>query len=157
MDATLDTFGNRVQERYNVILTEPYFESRLRAFDRNLKLCFDQVRKRWTVLEKAYDRPGYNVLIVAEDEQGNPKPLGEWVFNKLWVCRKRWEEKSQMGADAWFRKLILQADCEVKEIEQKGSEDSQAMLREDITQWRKCSKELQNLPVADAKAGYRKI
>lgn len=157
MENGLDTFGNNVRERYSLLLTEPYFEQRLKAFDPNLRLTFDQIKKRWTILEKAYDRPGFNVLIVAEDAEGNPKPLGDWVFNKLFVWRKKWEEKARMGADRYWENLVAQSVQQQTEIEDKISEDHQAMLREDITQWKKCSKELQGLPVSDATAGYRKI
>lgn len=157
METGLDTYGNNIRERYNLILTEPYFERRLKAFDPNLRLTFDQIKKRWTILEKAYDRAGFNVLIVAEDEQGNPKPLGDWVFNKLFVWRKRWEAKAAMGAEKYWENLVAQAVQQEFEIEARSSDDHQALLREDVTQWKKCSKELQGIPVSDATAGYRKI
>ncbi len=157
MENGVDTFGNNVKERYSLILTEPYFEQRLKAFDPNLRLCFDQVKKRWTILERAYDGSGFKSLIVAEDDQGNPKPLGEWVFNKLFVWRKRWEAKAAMGADDWFQDLVAQAISQQAEIDARSSDNHQAMLRDDVTQWRKCSKELQGLPASDATAGYRKI
>ena len=156
MDLTIDTHGQRISEKYNVLLTQPFFEQRLKAFDPNLRLVFDQTKKRWTILEKERGGPGFKILIVAQEDNGDPKPLGEWVFNKLFVWRKKWEEKADMGVDAWFKKLVYEADIEKNLIEEKASEEHQAMLRDDINQWRKVSRELQNLPTSDVTAGYAK-
>jgi len=151
-----DTFGQEIEQTYSVILTDPNFERRLKAFDPRLKLMFDQGSKRWIVLEWAYDNSGWNRILVAEDKEGNPKPLGEWVFNRLFVYRQRYEAKRDIGVDQWFKNLVYEADKEKEKKSENWSDNHQAMLREDITQWRKASKELKNEPIADATAGYPK-
>lgn len=133
------------------------FERRLKQFDPRLKLMFDQQSKRWVILEQSYDNSGWNCILKAEDKNGNEKPLGEWVFNVLYVKRHNWEEKQRMGASRWLEELKYKAN-KFKEKERSSiSDDHQAMLRDDVMQWRKASKELQGLPVSDATAGYRKV
>ncbi len=157
MLSNLDTLGRKVEQTYSRIITDPTFENRLRAFDPKLKLMFDQGTKKWTILEWAYDNSGWNIILVAEDSKGEAKPLGEWVFNKLYVWRKKWEEKAQVGADKFLDNLIVEAAVQKEQMRQAASDDHQAMLKDDIIQWRKVSKELNNQPVNDATAGYRKI
>lgn len=148
-----DTHGQKISETYRVI-SEPSFERRLKAFDPRLKLMFDQKKERWVILEAAYDNSGWNIILKAEDRNGNPKPLGEWVFNSLYVKRKRWEALNAMGAEKWLQNLKDQAlDWRASES-RKISEDHQAQIRDDIWQWRRAAKEIQNLPTADAKPHF---
>lgn len=155
--SSIDTYGQRIEENYSVILTDPSFERRLQAFDPNLRLMFDQARKRWIVMEWALDNSGWNCLIIAEDSKGDPKPLGEWVFSKLFVKRHNYELKKQLGADGYFNNLLAQAHEQQEQMAASASDDNQAMIREDITQWRKAAKEIEKGVAADATAGYRKF
>lgn len=152
-----DVCGQNIAENYSVILTDPTFEARLKAFDPNLVLKFHKGLRRWMVLERLHDNSGLKPLIIAEDERGNPKPLGEWVFNKLFVFACKHEEKIRRGVTNWFKDIIYEADKQREKIEENVSDDHQAQLREDVMQWRKVSKELKNEPVSDATAGYQKL
>jgi len=152
-----DGAGNLIGKTYSLILQDPFFERKLKSFDPNLRLSFDQVRRKWVVLEAAPDRSGWNIIITCEDDSGNPKAPGEWVLNRLFVYRQRYEAKKQVGVDEWFKRLKAQADANVLNEEEKISDDHRARLREDVVQWRKAAKELDNLPASDATAGYRKV
>lgn len=151
-----DVLGRKFGDRYSLILTDPNFERRLRAFDPNLKLMFDQVKKRWTVLEWAPDNSGWNIILVAEDNDERAKALGDWIFNRLYVYRHRYEARRQ-DPNSFFRGLMDETDRQQTEIDRKSSDDHKHILKDDISQWRKASKELRNRPVSDAVAGYRKI
>lgn len=149
--------GEIVEERFSTILTDPTFEKRLKAFDSRLKLMFDQRKKRWVVLEWAYDNSCYNIILVCEDENKNPLPVGEWVFNTLVAYRRRWENKKTSGANCWLDQLAYEAKCQKEKIVKNVSDDNQARIKEDITQWRKASKSIYSGCGSDAIAGYRKI
>ncbi len=146
-----------IERECSTLLTDPTFEKRLKNFDPRLKLIFDQLKKRWVIVEWALDNSGWNVILTAQHEDGTPKPLGEWVFNCLWVYRQRHEKKQNMGLDNWLHSMRDEADAQRTAIEESVSDDHKAMLREDVTQWRKVSKELDNMPPSDATAGYPKI
>lgn len=151
-----DTYGRDIKEAYRII-ENPSFERRLKAFDPRLKLMFEQKSKRWVIMEAAYDNSGWNVILKAENKDGSEKPLGEWVFNALFVKRRNWEVKAAQGATRWIDDLKYQAEKQKQIITKNISQEHQEMLREDVLQWRKASKELQGLPIADATAGYRKV
>jgi len=152
-----DRAGNLIGKTYSLILQDPFFEKKLKNFDSNLKLTFDQIQRKWVVLENAPDGSGWNVIITCEDEHGNPKAPGEWILNRLYVYRQRYEAKKKMGVDEWFRHLKAQVDANIQSEEEKISDESRARLRDDVVQWRKAAKELDNLPASDATAGYRKV
>lgn len=154
---TQDRAGQLIGETYSTVLQDPFFERKLKGFDPNLRLVFDQIRKKWVVLEAALDGSGWNIILTCEDEKGNSKAPGEWVMNRLFVYRQRYEEKQRMGVDNWFERLKSDLDAHVAKEEQKISDEYQARLREDVVQWRKAAKELDNLPPSDATAGYRKV
>lgn len=151
-----DTYGRPINGTYQVI-SDPSFERRLHAFDPRLKLMFDQVSKRWVILEQAYDNSGWNVILKAENKDGTERPLGEWVFNSLYVKRHNWEHAAKVGAAKWIDDLKYQLEKKREKEREKFSDDHKAMLRDDVLQWRKAAKELQGLPVSDARAGYRKV
>lgn len=148
-----DTYGRPIAQAYRIL--DHAFEQRLKAFDPELRLMFDQGKKRWVILQPKGSF--WDVLIVAEDKDGNELPLGEWVFNKLFVYRHNAEVKHSMSPDRYLDHLIYQArqnfDAELKNI----SDDNQALLREDRNVWRRGARELDNLPTSDVTAGYRKI
>ena len=153
----IDTFGHKISESYTRVLVDPFFERRLKLFDPNLCLMFHRFRERWMVLEKSPAGVGYNIIIVAEHpDTKHPRPLGDWVFEKLYKYRQMHDLKMKRGVNNWFKDLESQAFSQKNEIEQKISSDHQDMIKDDLLQWKKISKEYQNLPVSDAKAGYPK-
>lgn len=162
MQNHVDKNGAVIGERYSVILHDAEFEKKLQWFDPNLKLLFDHIDKRWKILEREIgqpkdERPRWNLIFTAQDEHGNPKQLGDWVINKLFVMRLEHEKKIKVGVDAWMNDLAYQAQKQREEIEEKASDNSRAQLREDVLQWRKAAKELDGLPTSDVTAGFRKV
>lgn len=154
----LDTYGRPACREYTFgkILLDHSFERRLKLFDPSLKLVYDNSRQRWTVLEWALDNSGWNVLITAEDDEGNEKPLGEWVFNKLWVWRKRAEERNKKGVDYWLRELRdARNELETKTFEEH-SKEAQYKICNNINRFRKAIKKMNNEPASDVTAGYPK-
>ncbi len=139
-----------------MILTDPYFENRLKMFDPSLRLIFDQTKRRWTILEKAHDNSGWNCILVAEDSRGEPKPLGEWVFNRLFVYRNNYEAKRDGRVDNWLKRFQYEEELQKQKIQQALADDSEAGIREDISQWRKELSGFLGKPRSDAIAGYRK-
>lgn len=152
-----DRAGNLIGKTYSLILQDPFFEKKLKNFDPNLKLSFDQLQRKWVILEAAPDGSGWNIIITCEDEHGNAKAPGEWILNRLFVYRHRYEEKKKMGIDQWFKRLKADLDANIQKEEDKISDESQARLRDDVVSWKKAAKELDNLPPSDATAGYRKV
>ena len=152
----LNTHGEDVSTTYSTILADPFFEKRLATFDPHLKLMFDQVRHCWCVLEWALDDSGWNIVLVCKDRDGNPKAPGDWVFDRLWIMRNNCEEKKRMGATNWLNSLKAKAEENTAREKAAVSDDHQAMLREDVLQWRKVRREMKNEPVSDATAGYPK-
>lgn len=152
----LDTYGQRIDQAY-LVITDPFFERRLKAFDPALKLSFDQMSKRWVILEKAPDGSGFNCIIKAEYPDKTERPLGEWVFEKLHKYRQIYELKVKMGASQWLDDLKRQALENRQKEEEKISLEHQALIRDDLISWRKASRELQNMPTSDITAGYRKV
>ncbi len=138
-----------------LIIADPYFEARLKSFDPNLELVFDQSKRRWTILEKALDNSGYNIILRLEDDQGEPKPFGEWVFNKLFVFRARQEEKARVGVVRWLNDFDYQAERQKAEILRKSSQETIDKGKDDWTLWKKACAEFTNSPVSDVTAGYQ--
>lgn len=154
-----DTYGRPSCKVYNFgkILLDSNFEKRLKLFDPNLKLVFDQARQRWTILEWALDNSGWNILIRAEDDQGNEKPLGEWVFNKLFVWRHNQEEKARKGVDQWIKDTDYECDRQKEAILRNHSNNFRAHIVEDINEFRRGFKIMNNESPADVTAGYPKV
>lgn len=150
-----DRFNRKFGERYSLILTEPDFERRLKNWDPNLKLMFDQHSKRWCILEWSSDNSGWNLLMKAEDEEGNPTPLGDWVFNKLYVWRDRWLYKMH-NPDQFLDDMIYKAQCEQESISNNISDNNKHLLLHDRNDWRRAARELKNFPTSDVTAGYPK-
>ncbi len=152
----IDVAGKHLGETYSLILQDSTFEKRLHRFDPNLKLMFDQQKRKWCILQKGEDGRHWNLLLTAEDNEGNPKPLGEWIFNKLFVWRHNHEVKMR-NPDQWCRDMQWKAEWEESVIETKMSLNHQDMLKDDIISWRKANRELKNQPSSDVTAGYPKI
>lgn len=151
-----DRLGRKFGDTYSLILTEPDFERRLQSFDPNLKLMFDQVSKKWRVLEWAPDNSGWNIILTAEDANGNPKPLGDWVFTRLYVYRHNYEIRHN-NPSQFFDDLIYEADRQENEIETKSSIDHMYQLLDERNEWRRAARELSGRPTSDVTAGYPKI
>jgi hypothetical protein len=151
----LDTYGRQVDEVY-AIISDPTFERRLKDFDPRLKLMFDQESKRWMILEWAYDNSGWNIILKAEDRDGKPKALGDWVFNKLFVYRQNWLTKAEKGADRWLEDMAEECRNIKAEKERKVSEVGQEKILDDINEWRRGARELDGRPTSDVTAGYPK-
>ena len=151
-----DTYGQNIESTY-LVLGDPTFERRLKQFDPRLKLMFDQNLKRWVVLEEAYDGSGWNCIIKCQNPDKSPRPVGDWVFEKLHKYRQVYEFKVRQGIDNWLHGLRRELEYQQQIESEKASREHQDMLRDDLTQWRKASKELQGMPANDATAGYRKV
>lgn len=149
-----DKLGRKFGERYSTILTDPTFERRLKLFDPSLKLMFDQVKKRWRILEWAPDNSGWNILMTAE-ENGEPRPLGEWVFNTLYVWRHNYNLKRDNPEQYWNDLMHTQKE-QVSQLEAKHSDDGKHRILEERNEWRKAARELKNFPKSDVTAGYPK-
>lgn len=152
---SLEINGGVTKENYTRILTDPSFGRRLKAFDKNLELFFDNGKKKWVVME-AVSNGTWNLIVTCEHEDGTPKPVGDWIFNRLFVFRARQEAKQQVGVDTWLKQMRAQVELQDEMEQQKLSDNHQAHLREDVIQWRKGSYEMKGKPKSDAIAGYRK-
>lgn len=155
----LDTYGQVASRTYTFgkLLLDSSFEPRLKRVDPNLKLVFDNTSSCWTILEWALDNSGWNVLLRAKDEEGNDKPFGEWVFNKLWVWRKNAEEKARVGVTKWMDNLDYEADRQKVQILKGHSREFQGRIVDDINEFRKGFKIMNNEAPSDVTAGYPKI
>jgi hypothetical protein len=137
------------------ILKDSSFEERLRVFDPNLKLHFDGNLRRWVILEPVRGTKYYNSVLVCEDKQGQPKPLGEWILNTLYVKRKNYES---MRDNPNFREDAYKQN--IAENENK----KQILTKEAIYGWRQFDNEVERIfckitkmPVSDVTAGYNKV
>lgn len=154
----LDTHGRPACKQYSFgKILNASFERRLKSFDPNLKLVFDQTKQRWTILEWALDNSGWNIIIRAEDEHGNEKPLGEWVFNKLWVWRNQGEERNRIGAGRWLDNFDYEAEKQKTQILESHSREFRGRIVDDINQFRKALKIANNEAPSDVTAGYPKV
>jgi hypothetical protein len=82
------------------------FQARLRAFDETLivawhKSPFSKKPGRWKIERCVKHRPGGGphdhvcdraYIMMCQDAEGIPMPLGEWVFEKLREMRHNWEQ-----------------------------------------------------------------
>lgn len=151
-----DVLGNKLGQVYSTILTDPTFERRLKAFDPNLKLLFDQKKKKWTILENAPDGSGWNKILVSEDDRTKePKAVGEWIFERLWEFRNMYEHRHK-NPNQYFNDLMYRADQQATEIQRQGSINHKNKLLDDRNEWRRAARELKNLPKSDVTAGYPK-
>lgn len=137
------------------ILPDADFERRLKRFDSRLGLVFDQMTHKWVIVEAAYDNSGFNIVLVCEHENGDPKPLGEWVFNKLYVMHQKWLQKKNVGADKHFENMIDEAKKQKADMEKKADSDNIDMIKDDRNLWRKAARELNGEPTSDVTAGYQ--
>lgn len=151
-----DALGGRPDKDYDLQIVDPNFVNRLKMFDENLKLVFDKRIDKFRILEWAPDGSGWNILLTLEDSEGNPKPMGEWVFNILYVWRKRWEMKMEMGTERFFDQMSYDADNLFEKEKAKVDDLSDEIMKEESLTFDKASREINNLPTSDATAGYAK-
>lgn len=156
MEFYSDRIGNELGKTYSTVVVNPYFEKRLKNFDSSLKLLFDQLKKKWVILEWAPDNSGWNIIYTAEDDFGNAMPLGEHVFEHLHDMRRKYALRFQ-DPNAYFDSLIAESERQKAEIERKSSEAHKTQLLDDVNDWRRANRELKNLPTSDVTAGYNKI
>ena len=152
-----DVLGNKLGKDYSMILTDPTFERRLKAFDPNLKLLFDQNKKKWTILEYERDNTGkWRILLRSEDDvTKKPIPVGDWIFERLLEFRNMYEHNA-INSDQHFRDLTYKADMQMVELETKSSINHMHQLLDDRNEWRRAARELKNFPKSDVTAGYPK-
>lgn len=155
-DCNVDRFGNQFGKDYSLILTDPSFERRLRSFDSNLKLMFDQNKKRWVVLEWAPDGSGWNRILLCEDDFGNPQPVGDWIFGILRDYREQYDLKHK-NFNAWWLGLEYQRNQNEINADSSWAKSSREYVKDDMISWKKAYRELNNLPSSDVTAGYRKV
>lgn len=155
----LDTYGNPACRVYNFgkILLDTSFERRLKSFDPNLKLVFDNTRQRWTILEWALDNSGWNIIMRGEDDDGNEKPLGEWMLNKLYVWRHNNTTQRDVGIEQWVKDSDYEMEKQKTAILAGHSREFRGRIVDDINDFRRGYKSMMNEPTSDVTAGYAKI
>lgn len=152
-----DQTGRELNKHYSTtLLVDPAFERKLQAFDPDLKLIFDQTKKRWVILQWTGDPYNWAHIMTLEDEHGNPLPFSDMILNKLYVWRHRAEVRNQ-DPMKWFRGLTAEAERQKDEIDSRVSQDNQYRLKNDILQWRKAARELQGMPGNDITAGFANV
>lgn len=113
------------------------FQEQLRRFDPDLYVVWHKsphTRQagRWKIERCAKHRPDggpHNHLCVrvyimmCQDEEGTPVPLGEWVFNKLREMRANWE---RLGGDSerGIRNALAESDRIEEEVAKKREASS---------------------------------
>lgn len=145
-----DIFGHE----YTRIIKDPTFEARLKNFDPNLRLLFDQTDKRFKILEKRPDNSGWNIIVsLLPGEE-----LDQNILNLLWTRRKEYQDKNISEKPlAWHKSFISEANNIRSKIDSKSSENHKHRLMDDRISWRKAAREIRNFPASDVTAGYPKI
>lgn len=116
------------------------FQKRLQAFDRDLLIVWHHPphwpksrRGVWKVERctrhygKGFDLAGRPVhdhtcdrvyILMCQDEDGTPKPLGDWIFEKLREMRQNWE---RLGGDTeqGIQNALRESDQIEQEMQQK--------------------------------------
>lgn len=135
------------------------FQKRLQAFDRDLLIVWHQPphwprnrRGVWKVerctrhFGKGFDLSGCPVhdhtcqrvyILMCQDEEGTPKPLGDWIFEKLREMRHNWEA---LGGDT--EQGVKNALRESDRIEQQMTEKREAQSA-DVKEHNRKDKRLQ--------------
>lgn len=134
----------------NLMIVDPGFLRKLKAFDPLLDCVFYKHLERWVI--RGFDQYGRCVqpyLLILEDEKTKEaKPFGDWVLNVLHVWRQRAMERDH-NIDAYVRKQEAEEQRQREYIEKCVSDDHQAQLKDDILQWRRAAQEINNLPTSD--------
>lgn len=155
MEFIKDQLGKEIRKDY-LILTEPDFERRLKAFDPGLKLLFDQTTERWVILQWTGNARSWFKVMTLQDADGTPRRPGDWVFNVLYVYRQRAIQRDREGG-SFFDNLMKEANNQALKIREKVSDENRHRIRDDITSWRKIARIMDNRPTSDVTAGYAKV
>lgn len=125
------------------------FQNKLQDFDRDLLIAWHRPphwprsrRGVWKVERCTRHYAGYDFsgrpkhdhtcqrvyVLMAQDEDGTPMPLGEWVFEKLRQMRANWE---RLGGDTkrGVRNALAESDRIEQELESKREADREDMIR----------------------------
>ena len=142
-------------QHFHIILTDESFERRLRsAFGNHLSIVFDKMRERWVVLEEALDNPAeVNLLLVAEDDFGNPRPLGEWVFHTL----RTWQDRADRRRANFNQHILLmdnEEEAQQRLIQQQVDETGEYFHRHNHREWNRIFESLNNNPVSHYVQGH---
>jgi hypothetical protein len=150
MEKITDFFGHE----YTRIIKDPAFETRLKNFDPNLRLMFDQTDKNFKILERRTDNSGWNIIVSLQPGE----ELDDNIMNLLWVRRQQFlQKKIDKNPKIWFDNFLQESENVRQKLDDKSSQDHRYRLAEDRNEWRKAWRELNNMPAADVTAGYRKI
>lgn len=155
-ECNFDRLGNEFGKEYCLILRDPVFEGKLKSFDPNLKLCFNKEAKRWGILEWALDHSGWNLIYVFEDDFGNPMPVGDWVFEHLKDMQET-NSKLRSNPDLFFKQTYDQYELVRNQKEKEIETLTRDQLIDQSLRIKKGLREINNQPVSDVTAGYRKI
>lgn len=122
------------------------FQRRLQSFDPDLLVVWHQspfVKQagRWKIERCVRHHAGFDLsgrplhthicervyILMCQDEEGTPKPLGEWIFEKLREMRSNWEA---LGGDTerGVKNALAASDDVEQEREQKRELDTQDVL-----------------------------
>lgn len=138
------------------IMPDSTWDMRLKAFDPNLRLVFDQLTKRWKIIENALDGDGVNIVLTLEDCEGNAQPFGEWIFGALRDFRnKAYEAKRNL--DQFLLGEENEAQRQRSEMERKCDEIGDYFAKHEKREYGKIMNLLRGDPVSDISAGFRKI
>lgn len=150
--------GRRTDETFSsYYIADPYYVQQLKMFNSNLDLSFNHLKQRWEVIEFARDGSGVGEVFLLEDEEGNPKQFGNWVFAKLSQMQANTENIVRVGADNWLKNVKNEEDRIAESNEEKIGKNNVERMKEDRPQWRRFFMKALNLPYADATAGYPKL
>lgn len=124
------------------------FQRRLQDFDRDLLITWHRPphwprsrRGVWKVERCATHHGGFDFqgrpkhshvcqrfyVLMAQDEEGTPMPLGEWVFEKLREMRQNWERLGG-NTERGVRNALAESDAIEKELEAKREAATRDMI-----------------------------
>ncbi len=124
------------------------FQRKLQDFDRDLLITWHRPphwprsrRGVWKVERCANHHAGFDLsgrpqhthvcervyVLMCQDEEGTPMPLGEWIFEKLREMRQNWERLGG-NTERGIRNALAESDAIEKELEAKREASSADMI-----------------------------
>jgi hypothetical protein len=114
------------------------FQRRLQQFDRDLIVCwhkspFSRQPGRWKIercvrhIGQGFDLSGRPLhdhtcdrvyILMCQDDEGTPIPLGDWLFTKLREMRANWEARGG-DTERGIRNALAESDALDQELAQK--------------------------------------
>lgn len=149
-----DGLGKEAGKHYDFTQVHPDFKRRLTLYDPCLVIAFDKTCSKHCVIERLPNGT-FNKIFYLQNTRGEPVPPGEWVFHRLDKCRRLADEINR-NPDAYLQNLMNRNEYVDRELEEKSSEENKYRLKDDINQWRRAARELDNRPTSDVTAGYPK-